>query len=118
MIELTREQCRANNLSHGNCISKRPDHKCPEYGQCMFCDGGLFQCDDCGAAEIECEEMSCKERQALNERLPEMNDETTCPDHPEAPAETGFGLAGGGFGPYTYCTECFRVLSKSKDEGF
>lgn len=31
---------------------------------------------------------------------------------------TSYGLAGGGFGVYTYCGECQRVTSKSiEDEG-
>lgn len=38
-----------------------------------------------------------------------------CPDHPGGSVETGFGLAGGGFGPYTYCNECGRVLTKAND---
>lgn len=62
MIELTREQRKANNATHG----KQAPHKCPEDRPCMICEGGLFICADCGAAEIECEEMSCEERQKLN----------------------------------------------------
>lgn len=62
MIELTREQRRKNNSTHG----KQAPHKCPDYGYCNICDGGLFVCADCGAAEIECEEMTCQERQELN----------------------------------------------------
>lgn len=27
----------------------------------------------------------------------------------------GFGLAGGGYGPYTYCETCQKVTSKSAD---
>lgn len=29
--------------------------------------------------------------------------------------ETGYGLAGGGFGIYTYCPECGAITSKSQD---
>jgi hypothetical protein len=35
-----------------------------------------------------------------------------CPDHPNAEAEGGFGLAGGGFGPYMVCTVCCRIFGK------
>ncbi len=30
--------------------------------------------------------------------------------------EVGYGLAGGGFGPYTYCAKCETITSKSPDE--
>jgi hypothetical protein len=33
-------------------------------------------------------------------------------DCPHKNTEDGFGLAGGGFGPYTYCTDCNYVISK------
>lgn len=29
------------------------------------------------------------------------------------PEETGFGLAGGGYGTYSYCPECGAILSKT-----
>jgi len=29
--------------------------------------------------------------------------------------EVGFGLAGGGYGPYTYCPKCGDMLSKIQD---
>ncbi len=32
-----------------------------------------------------------------------------------AETEIGFGLAGGGYGPYTYCPNCEIVTSKSPD---
>lgn len=38
-----------------------------------------------------------------------------CPDHPKAPQEMGFGLAGGGYGPYSYCSICCRILSKTQE---
>lgn len=38
-----------------------------------------------------------------------------CPVHPELIPEMGYGLAGGGIGPYSYCPQCGRVLSKSQD---
>lgn len=35
-----------------------------------------------------------------------------CPDHPNATSTGGFGLAGGGFGPYEVCDECGRIFGK------
>ncbi len=35
-----------------------------------------------------------------------------CPDHPDAPSTGGFGLAGGGFGPYEICDVCGRLFGK------
>lgn len=29
--------------------------------------------------------------------------------------EVGFGLAGGGYGPYTYCPQCGDLLSKTQE---
>jgi hypothetical protein len=29
--------------------------------------------------------------------------------------ETGYGFAGGGFGPYHYCPKCERVVDKIQD---
>ena len=40
---------------------------------------------------------------------------TFCPDHPSIEPEAGYGLAGGGMGPYMYCPKCGRVLSKVQD---
>lgn len=31
------------------------------------------------------------------------------------PYEVGFGLAGGGYGAYTYCPECGGMLSKTQE---
>ncbi len=44
-------------------------------------------------------------------RLPAFT-EANCP-HCNGPVEVGFGLAGGGFGPYTYCPHCHKVTSKT-----
>lgn len=41
--------------------------------------------------------------------------EDTCP-HCGGETKTAFGLAGGGYGPYTYCETCELVVSKSADE--
>lgn len=50
------------------------------------------------------------------EGLPELDDSIKCPNHPNAHVSTGFGLAGGGYGTYTLCDECCRVLSKTMDD--
>lgn len=46
--------------------------------------------------------------------LPELDVKVRCSDHPAAAPLDGFGLAGGGFGAYTYCSECGKVLTKSE----
>jgi hypothetical protein len=38
-----------------------------------------------------------------------------CP-HCGGLTKNGFGLAGGGYGPYTYCEKCEVITSKSADE--
>lgn len=40
-----------------------------------------------------------------------------CPDHPKEEPEMGFGLAGGGYGPYSYCPVCHRILDKDQEFG-
>lgn len=47
-----------------------------------------------------------------HEGLPEMGDHDLCPEC-KSELELGFGLAGGGYGPYTYCLNCGKVTSKS-----
>lgn len=37
------------------------------------------------------------------------------PDCSHEEKEYGFGLAGGGFGPYEYCTICYRILWKTQE---
>ena len=39
------------------------------------------------------------------------HDVDACP-HCGGPVVKGFGLAGGGFGPYTFCEKCERITSK------
>lgn len=39
--------------------------------------------------------------------------EKECPG--ERGMETGFGLAGGGYGPYTYCPKCGKIIDKSQE---
>lgn len=48
--------------------------------------------------------------------LPEHDLRVRCVDHPRAEVRDGFGLAGGGFGVYTYCGQCGRVLTKTAAE--
>ena len=38
-------------------------------------------------------------------------------DCPAPDFETGFGLAGGGFGAYEYCDACGTIVSKVQDYG-
>lgn len=38
-----------------------------------------------------------------------------CPKCLGTNLETGFGLAGGGFGPYSYCASCGTIVNKSQD---
>lgn len=45
--------------------------------------------------------------------LSEYNQFARCPTC-GGEQETGFGLAGGGFGIYTYCPRCEAVTSKSE----
>ena len=48
------------------------------------------------------------------EDLPDLHHDAC----PKCGSETdiGFGLAGGGFGPYTYCPVCEVVVSKSEEQ--
>lgn len=38
-----------------------------------------------------------------------------CPEHPDAPYEGGYGLAGGGMGAYCICTICGTLFGKVLD---
>lgn len=49
------------------------------------------------------------------EGLPELDQGGVCP-HCGGPTEDGFGMAGGGFGAYTYCEPCGVVVSKTTTE--
>ena len=51
--------------------------------------------------------------------IPELGSEVACkkenctgPDN----LEHGFGLAGGGYGPYTYCQKCDKVTGKDVEQ--
>ena len=46
--------------------------------------------------------------------LPEFDQDAPCP-HCGGKTETGFGLAGGGFGIYAFCPACEMVTSKSEE---
>lgn len=45
--------------------------------------------------------------------LPEYSQDERCP-HCGGMTESGFGLAGGGFGVYSFCQSCQVVTSKSE----
>lgn len=50
---------------------------------------------------------------------PEYDEFVTCLNpqcvHVGATVDTGFGILGGGIGPYTYCSNCGTLLTKSQD---
>lgn len=52
----------------------------------------------------------------LSEIDPAIPQTDRCPDHPGLEPALGFGLAGGGYGVYTYCSECGKMLSKTQVE--
>lgn len=39
----------------------------------------------------------------------------TCPECHSTRLATGYGMAGGGMGPYTYCENCLAVVDKVQD---
>lgn len=45
-----------------------------------------------------------------------MPPRSSCPRHPGVEPEVGFGLAGGGYGAYTYCPTCGQILDKTQEE--
>lgn len=51
-----------------------------------------------------------------DDKIPEFDESIRCPEHPHAIVNTGYGLVGGGIGVYTYCSVCWRTLSKSQDK--
>jgi hypothetical protein len=55
-----------------------------------------------------------------SEQDPKIPDRTpaACPNCSAGPEkwEMGFGLAGGGYGPYQYCGSCGTMLSKTQEE--
>jgi len=51
-------------------------------------------------------------------KLPRLDQSIRCPilNHSKLEPEIGFGLAGGGYGTYTYCPKCGTILSKNQEE--
>jgi len=47
---------------------------------------------------------------------PQPHDEN-CKSKDDSDLGEGFGLAGGGYGAYTYCQECGAILAKTIDHG-
>jgi len=47
--------------------------------------------------------------------VPEYDEKLKCIEHPHGVVLTGYGLIGGGIGPYTFCQSCGYVISKSLD---
>lgn len=48
--------------------------------------------------------------------VPAMSDSLLCPEHPGEEPEVGFGLAGGGYGPYYFCPVCCKILGKDQED--
>ena len=44
--------------------------------------------------------------------IPSMAEAKPCPDHPGVEPGIGFGMAGGGYGTYSNCEVCGRILGK------
>lgn len=56
----------------------------------------------------------CIDKTEQDEDLPDYCPDE-CPDC-KVPAESGFGMAGGGMGVYTYCPQCGKMLRKVQTE--
>lgn len=54
----------------------------------------------------------CKQCGCSREMFEPHNLPGGCEQHPDATHEPGFGLAGGGFGPYCICNECGIIFGK------
>jgi hypothetical protein len=54
-------------------------------------------------------------KEEKREGIPDIGEEKSCGaiGCPYPNFELGFGLAGGGFGPYLYCGECQQVVAKT-----
>ena len=50
-----------------------------------------------------------------HESIPDFDTRIRCETHPLTEPEQGFGMAGGGYGVYTFCPSCQRILSKSEE---
>lgn len=77
------------------------------------------QCEICEAetefVTYSSEEPWCQDCGYAPSRLLPDNNPGGCPAHPNATHETGYGLAGGGFGVYSICNECGSVFDKVED---
>ncbi len=51
----------------------------------------------------------------MTDAAPEPLRPPDCP-HPPEYQHAGFGLAGGGYGPYMYCDQCGQVYNKVQIE--
>lgn len=47
--------------------------------------------------------------------MTEIQDPQKQCEHPQDRIEMGFGLAGGGYGAYSYCSLCCTVLDKTQE---
>jgi hypothetical protein len=50
------------------------------------------------------------------EGVPEYDDSLSCPHCGSNDKHTGYGMIGGGMGPYTLCANCGMLISKSEDK--
>ena len=48
--------------------------------------------------------------------MEEKKDDHIFPDCKHRNTAMGFGLAGGGYGPYEYCEDCGSVLHKTQEK--
>lgn len=49
------------------------------------------------------------------EGTPEFDESLSCPHCGSNDKHTGYGMIGGGIGPYTLCANCGVLISKSQD---
>lgn len=56
-LVLSWEEKKRRQASHKHVVK----HTACERINCPICDGGLFECADCGAIEIEAEECYCSD---------------------------------------------------------
>jgi RecJ-like exonuclease len=94
---------------------------------CPHCDGTGIDPDDenqgpcpvCEGTGRDPDENEEDLATGIHVALAHMSDEIpqlpACPDHPEAELAVGYGLAGGGMGPYAYCPICDRIINKTED---
>ena len=52
----------------------------------------------------------------MSDHIPEFDQGMQCPNCKEkGNVMTGYGMFGGGMGPYVYCDTCGKVIAKSQD---